>query len=108
MFGPFSKKRSQLIWDSILLVLETYSEAELYAETTSEAQEVCGVLAAGPLEDLLSIDGEQFIERCEDLARRDRRMAWLLGGVWQFEMTDEIWNRVQTAADNSHWTRQVS
>lgn len=109
MFGPFSKEvEPELIWDSIVLVLETYSEADLYAETMSEAQEVCGVLAAGPLEDLLSIYGEQFIEKCEDFARRDRRMAWLLGGVWQFQMTDEIWSRVQTAADHSFWTRQAS
>ncbi|MDX6694467.1 MAG: hypothetical protein QOF02_2070 [Blastocatellia bacterium] len=53
------------------------------------------VLAAGPLEDLLSRHGPDYIERVEELARRDARFNHLLGGVWQLEMTDEVWERVK-------------
>ena len=55
------------------------------------------VLAAGPLEDLLAKQGPEFIERVEELARRDPKFNDLLGGVWRNAMSDEIWQRVQAA-----------
>lgn len=55
------------------------------------------VLAAGPLEDLLAKQGHEFIDRVEELARKDPRFNDLLGGVWRNTMTDEIWQRVQAA-----------
>jgi len=58
---------------------------------------VVSTLAAGPLEDLLAKQGPEFIERVEDLARREPRFNYLLGGVWRNTMTDEIWQRVQNA-----------
>ena len=94
-----------LTWDTIRMVVGTYPEEDFFAEGETEAQSVCGLLAAGPVEDLLSFHGHRFIDRFEDEARRDRRMAWLLGGVWQFQMTDDIWERVQLAADLSYWER---
>lgn len=54
-------------------------------------------LAAGLLEDLLADYGEQFIERVEIEARRDPKFNFLLGGVWQNSMTEDIWRRVQKA-----------
>jgi hypothetical protein len=44
-------------------------------------------LAAGPLEDLLSLHGPNFIDRVETEARRNPRFNNLLGGVWQLNMT---------------------
>lgn len=58
------------------------------------------ILAAGPLEDLLADDGPEYIERVEELARRDPKFNYLLGGVWRSTMTDEIWRRVQAARLN--------
>ena len=104
----FPREEPDLTWDTIKLVMRSYSEADFYADTPTEAQKVCGVLAAGPVEDLLSFHGPRFIEKFEDEARRDRRMAWALGGAWCFEMTGEIWNRVQLAADHTYWERRVS
>ncbi|MGU9980384.1 DUF6869 domain-containing protein [Phreatobacter sp. HK31-P] len=97
-----------LTWETILLVVRAYPEADFYCEAPTEAQAVCGSLAAGPVEDLLSFHGPDFIDRFEREARSDRRMAWVLGGAWQFQMTDEIWNRVRRAADYSYWTRTVT
>ena len=58
------------------------------------------VLAAGPLEDLLAKQGPDFIERVEELARRDPQFNYLLGGVWRNTMTDETWQRVQAVRLN--------
>lgn len=62
-----------------------------------------GALAAGPLEDLLALHGPQFIARVEDAARSDPKFAHLLGGVWRFTMSDDVWARVQLAWDRSGW-----
>ncbi|MGI9107634.1 MAG: DUF6869 domain-containing protein [Pyrinomonadaceae bacterium] len=55
------------------------------------------VLAAGPLEDLLSKFGPDYIDRVEELVVADDQFNWLLGGVWRLDMTDEVWARVQSA-----------
>jgi len=55
------------------------------------------LLAAGPLEDLLAKQGPEFIERVEELARKDPRFNYLLGGVWRSTMTDDVWRRVEAA-----------
>lgn len=62
-----------------------------------------GALAAGSLEDLLGLHGSTFIDRIELLALRDPVFAHLLGGVWQFTMTDDVWERVQAVQDHSGW-----
>ena len=61
------------------------------------------VLAAGALEDLLSHHGSTYIDRVEYQARINSRFAWMLGGVWKFQMTDEVWNRVQAVWDRHGW-----
>ena len=61
------------------------------------SDKVISSLAAGPLEDLLAKQGPEFIERVEELARKDPQFNYLLGGVWRNTMTDEIWQRVQSA-----------
>ncbi len=57
--------------------------------------EIIAVLSAGPLEDLLSKRGVDFIDRIEELARKDPKFNYLLGGVWRNAMADEVWQRVQ-------------
>ena len=69
----------------------------------ARAQPFLGLLAAGPIEDLLSIHGATFIDRVEREARQNPRFAWTLGGVWQLQMTDEIWARVQQVWDRRGW-----
>lgn len=61
------------------------------------SDKVVGALAAGPLEDLLAKHGPEFIERVEELARRDPQFNYLLGGVWRSSMPEEVWQRVQAA-----------
>src|SRR5437868_974780 len=46
------------------------------------SEHVFGMLAAGPLEDLLSGYGPKYIDGVEALAREDERFKLLLRGVW--------------------------
>jgi hypothetical protein len=73
-------------WMAILQVLLR----DLTVEQTS-------LLAAGPLETLLSWHGAAFIDRVEQQARLDPRFNHLLGGVWRQEMSEEIWSRIEKA-----------
>ena len=61
------------------------------------------VLAAGPLEQVLANHGDAIIERVELLARRDPQFSSLLGGVWQNNMSDEVWMRVKKTWNRSGW-----
>jgi hypothetical protein len=76
----------ELAWRVITLLVE---------EAPSEA--VLGVIGAGPLEDLLSVYGEGMIDRVEERARTDEHFRQCLAAVWQSDMTDELWARVQNA-----------
>ena len=60
------------------------------------------VLAAGPLENLLSDHGPTVIDRIESLAKADASFNLLLGGVWKQGMADDVWDRVQ-ACRNEVW-----
>jgi hypothetical protein len=63
---------------------------------------VIAVLAAGPLEDLLVKRGVDFIDRIEELARKDPKFNYLLGGVWRNSMIGEVWQHIQ-AIRNHIW-----
>lgn len=91
-FDWISKEHPEHAWQGILATL---------ADERSKPH--LAVLAAGPLEDLLSYHGPAFIERVEQEAAKNPAFASLLGGVWQFEMTDEIWARVQAVWDRRGW-----
>jgi hypothetical protein len=75
----------------------------LYALDNPHCGPHLGVLAAGPLEDLLSHHGAAYIDRVETLAKDNPKFAWLLGGVWRFQMSDEVWDRVQKVWDRRGW-----
>jgi hypothetical protein len=104
----FPQEEPELTWEAVRLVMRAFPDSDYYAQELTDAQKVCGELAAGPVEDLLSFHGNRFIDRFEEEARSDRRMAWILGGAWQLQMSDDIWNRVQLAADRSYWARRES
>jgi hypothetical protein len=54
-------------------------------------------IGAGPLEDLLSSYGEQFIGSIEQQAAVDAKFRFCLAGVWRSGMSEEIWRRATTA-----------
>jgi len=73
-------------WNIILALAERVSKPEDKS-----------VLAAGPIEDLLSKHGSTFIDRVEQRAKSNPMFNYLLGGVWRSGMTENIWNRLQAA-----------
>ena len=92
------QEKPELVWEVIRYIMGQYSDDDLFSSDDSEAKKVIGLVAAGPLEDLLGYHGPNFIERVEEEARGDRRMAWALGGMYQFLMSDEIWSRTRLLA----------
>lgn len=58
-------------------------------------------IAAGPVEDLLSCHGPQFIDRIEELARRDAAVKKMLGAVWRHGMAEDTWKRLKLVAGPS-------
>jgi len=78
-----SLENPELCWELIQLVLDlTDSENVLYA------------MAAGPLEELLAQNGEEFIARIEVLAQKSPKLRKALDGVWQNAMSDELYKKV--------------
>ena len=70
-------------WRFILAALAHASEGEL-----------CHI-AAGPLEDLLSKHGAEYIDEVERRAEVDPKFARMLSGVWRLTMSDDVWVRVE-------------
>lgn len=61
------------------------------------------VLAAGPLEQVLAVHGSKIIQRVEQLAKTNQKFANLLGGVWQNDMSEEVWKRIQKVWVRKGW-----
>ena len=87
-----ARENPERAWNFILLAL-----------TMPICEPHLGVLAAGPLEDLLSHHGADYIDRVEAEAKANPKFAHVLGGVWKFQMTDEVWSRVQQVWDRRGW-----
>ena len=64
-----------------------------------QSNAVLEALGAGPIEDLLAKHAGAVIDRLEAEAAANPIFAGLLAGVWQNEMPDAIWQRVQAAAN---------
>lgn len=68
-----------------------------------EPQEI-GVLAAGPLENLVRCHGERMIDEIEREAARNEKFRLLLSGVWaEFDVKPDIWRRIQNAVADGPW-----
>ena len=80
------------LWEIILSVL-----------SKNPSNSVMEILAAGPLEDYLAKLGERVIEKVEQQAKSDPAFATLLGGVWQNDMSEEVWSRIKSVWDRSRW-----
>jgi hypothetical protein len=78
----------EVAWEAILEIARRETDEEILA-----------VLAAWPLEDLLSYHGEAFIDRVEAMAHRDPHFRSVLAGTWQDGMTDAVWQRVLAASN---------
>jgi hypothetical protein len=87
-----TKYLPQTSWRAILLIW-----------SLDQSTATMGMLSAGFVEDLLSDHGPTLISLVEAEAQGDPRFAKMLGGVWKYGMTDEVWARLQSVADYSGW-----
>lgn len=71
-------------WKFIVKAFELASDAN-HLET----------MAAGPVEHLLAHHGEKWISHFEEASSSNENFAWMMTGVWQNKMSDEIWSRVE-------------
>ena len=83
-------------WESVWEFVQYVANRE-----TDPGTKVIGAVAAGPLEDLLSNAGTEYIDRVERLARRNPRASRMLTGVWKSNIEPAVWDRVVT------WCRAV-
>ena len=74
------------IWRFILKVIER-----------RPSEWALGMLAAGPVEDLISTCGCDFIDRIEAEAHRNPLFRETLLGVWQNSTPPDLWARVERA-----------
>ena len=81
---PEESQEAEDAWSAILAVLRHQPPVE-----------VIGILAAGPLEDIIEYWGAEFINRIENEARINPAFRHLLGGVWE-SSTPENWRRIET------------
>jgi len=58
------------------------------------SKEVLGQIGAGPLEELISANGREIIDRLEAEAVRNPDLADLLNGVYRLDTPDDVWRRV--------------
>jgi hypothetical protein len=63
-------------------------------------ENMLGYLAAGPLEDLITMD---TIDMVEAEAACNERFLWLLGGVWYYTAPDELKARLDAIIRGRHW-----
>lgn len=80
---PLSNVHSEDCWSALVAVVRKTKD-----------EWVLGMLAAGPLEDLLSYAGDQFIERIEIEARRDSTFCWMLHQIYE-SGSPEVWARIE-------------
>ncbi|WP_462158252.1 DUF6869 domain-containing protein [Pseudoalteromonas sp. GB56] len=76
-------RRHAELWD---FVIRTYDR-----DLTDTA---LAVLAAGALEDALSMRGELYISQVEELCKTQPRFKKLLAGVWRNNISQDVWDRM--------------
>lgn len=81
-FMDFIQSDPERAWDAILSVARR-----------RPSEKVLGMLAAGPLEDLVDQHGEAFIDRIEKEASSDPEFKRMLQQVWE-SGSPEVWARV--------------
>ena len=104
-------------FDEFLYLVETEPEkvweSVMFLLSKPEYRVAHGLFSAGPLEDVLSAHGDLLIERVETLAHVSPDFVSMLKGMYQFQMSDKVWERVQGAASlipkhRIHYFRKLS
>ena len=85
--GDYTNDDPKKAWTTILKILSIDSSDVILSN-----------VAAGPLEDLLAFHGEDWISSVENEASKNTVFKTALLGIYQNEMSDDVWDRLQIAA----------
>ncbi|MEE9427336.1 MAG: hypothetical protein V3V25_04225 [Paracoccaceae bacterium] len=95
-------------WASECLYELEYSSPELTFLSVLElvaqikTREQAAFVGAGSLENIIAKNGDQFIDRIEEHARKSPRFRYVLTGVWpQGQQDSPVWVRVEKARKGS-------
>jgi hypothetical protein len=66
-----------------------------------QSDQILANIGAGPFEDLLVYHGARFMDQVESCARSSPAFKRMLGVVWQNEIPDDVWNRMNAIAPPS-------
>ena len=98
-------KRILTYWNKLTdLVCEQPEQAWhiiLEIANTCDEEKVIANLAAGPLEDLLAFHGDRIISVIAEESIHNRRLRFLLGGVWRNNLSEKVWEVVQSLRSSS-------
>jgi len=98
---PVGGRASRLMHDLITFRPEEAWRRILAVIAEAKDDHALKLIGAGPLEDLLSFDAEQFIERVEAQAAADSRFRVSLSNVWGMSVIEtSIYSRIQKATKN--------
>lgn len=90
-----SRKLDELSHETPLATIEVL--ACILAKNSSD--HILANLGAGPLEDLLVVNGASVIEEIEKWASSDQLFRRALSMTWRRQIAEEIWQRVEAAAN---------
>ncbi|NIP38979.1 MAG: hypothetical protein GWO07_09610 [Candidatus Dadabacteria bacterium] len=81
-FDELNSENPQACWEALLEIL-----------TRMPKDEIEGMMAAGILEDFIDSHGQEFVDIIVNEAKRNSRLATLLGGVYECS-TDTVWVQI--------------
>lgn len=84
-FERLTRAEPEEAWTAVLAVIDA-----------TDDEYTLGMLAAGPLEDLIDAHGQAFVDRIEQRASADSRFRSVLQGVWR-SSTPQVWERIERA-----------
>lgn len=88
--------------DLISSDMETAWRLVLLLTDMSDSEHLKANLAAGPLETIISKHGTELIDNIEKEALTNHKFNYLLGGVWQNNIPEDIWLRI-SQIDKPKW-----
>lgn len=89
VFLDLADKCPEKCWELILMVLEQ-----------TDDDDVLGMLASSPIEEMLANHPKKAIIWVEDEAKINPKFKAVLSGVWKNAIPDEEWERLQTLVND--------
>jgi hypothetical protein len=88
----------ELVWLVIMEIVNLIKNNETITRDEALLGHLIGLLGAGHLENLFQDHASLFIDRIEAAAKADPLFARMVKAMWQGEVPDTIWRRIEAIA----------